>query len=166
MEQLFELPQKKKKKKIIKPSSPIQCETDYSYHDLLKRAYVLIDEMNNNLPTTKLKLPKLMLYKRGHKTIWSNFHEVCKLLNREIEHVIIYFSYELKTQINSNDDHCVIQGIFTIYQIENIIINYVKNYVVCKNCNDLKTELFKRERLCYIKCNQCLSVKTIEKIKK
>jgi translation initiation factor 2 beta subunit (eIF-2beta)/eIF-5 len=35
-------------------------------------------------------------------------------------------------------------------------------YVVCKECSSNKTELIKKDRVQFLKCNKCLSEKSIQ----
>jgi translation initiation factor 2 subunit 2 len=88
------------------------------------------------------------------KTILANLSDIAKKLKRNEDHVTQFLFAELGTNGSVDGSRrLVIKGRFQSKQIENILRRYIQDYVVCKTCKSLNTELGKGEnRLWYLTC--------------
>ena len=136
-------------------------EPDYEFTDLTNRLYSLLEGKTDNNKQDKLKImPKLATL--GNKTKILNFNSICQKLAREPTHMMKYFSVELSTDCNLNEENeLIITRIFKENAIVKVLTNYVDQFVKCKICDSYNTELLKDNRITFIKCLNCNSKQSI-----
>jgi len=138
----------------------------YTYEFLAKRVY---DSINNSgeQEKTKYTMKPPVVYREGtKKTIWVNFPEICKIMNRQPDHVLAFLLAEVGTtgSIDGNA-RFVIKGRFQPKHIENILRRYIAEYVKCHTCKTPETHLKKENRLLFMVCDKCGSTRTVTPIK-
>jgi len=141
------------------------------YPLLLHRFFVQLHDRHPDLigaSGKNYKIPPPQCFRDGNKkTIFANLLETSKRLKRNEEHVIQFLLAEMGTtgSVDGNK-RLVIKGKFSSKQIENILRRYIQEYVSCKTCRSLNTEIAKGEnRLWYITCQSCGSRRTVPAIK-
>jgi len=138
----------------------------YSYEFLAKRIYDLINASGEQ-ETVKYTMKPPVVYREGtKKTIWVNFPEICKIMNRQPEHVLAFLLAEVGTtgSIDGNG-RFVIKGRFQPKHIENILRRYISEYVKCHTCKTPETHLKRENRLLFMVCDKCGSTRTVSAIK-
>lgn len=138
----------------------------YNEDFLLNRVYDMIN--NNELLKKKSKiiLKRPTIIRQNKKTFITNFGDICNKVNRSEIDIKNYFDSELitieklsrKASITQTGI-LVITGIFQNNQIENILLEYIKKFVICFECSSSNTELIKENRILFLKCNSCKSNK-------
>lgn len=142
----------------------------YSYQTMLDRVYELLNKNNPEISNIKkYKLPTIQIIKNGpKKIIWLNFNEICKSMNRSVEHLFQYFLAELGTE-GSLDEHVrfIIKGRFAPLYIESILRKYIQEYVLCSSCHSFNTRMTRDSvsRLYFLFCNDCVCSKSVSNIK-
>lgn len=157
--------------------STAQTETEngpgLSYADLLSRFFKILKENNPELAGErsgpKFRIPPPVVQREGAKrTMFANVQEISQVLQRSPEHLIQYLFAELGTSGSiDGQKRLIIKGRFQPKQIEAILRKYVIEYVTCKTCKSMNTEL-KREsanRLHFIICKACGSTRSVSSIK-
>jgi translation initiation factor 2 subunit 2 len=178
----FNLSKKKKKKKKdnedIKNDDKKKYENkdyneedEYDYITLLERAFSMIREKNPNLVSRKKQIiPAPILHKLGSKkTMWSNFSNTVSVLNRGMDHIQSYISYEMSTDCSIDGNYrLIIKGKFSSKNLEPVLTKYIIEYVSCHMCRGHDTYLIKDPitRLTFLKCDMCKSTRSVEPIKK
>jgi len=124
-----------------------------SYEELLEKAL-------NELPTEvikrdRFKYPKVIAHREGSRTIIKNFSSIAKDLNRDETHVYKYVVKSLGTAGFLESGRVTLQGKFTESEVQKEVDNYIKEYVLCKECGAPDTEFRKEERVLFIKCLAC-----------
>lgn len=145
-------------------------DRDYTYDELLQRAFDLMREKNPDMVAGEkkrfvMKPPQVM--KVGtKKSSFSNFSEICKMLHRQPKHVLAFLLAELGTSgsIDGNNQ-LIIKGRFQQKQIENVLRKYIKEYVTCHTCRSPETILQKDTRLYFLQCETCGSRCSVASIK-
>jgi translation initiation factor 2 subunit 2 len=136
--------------------------TDHTYNtsELLDRLYSKLEECGKS----KITLTKLIVECKNRKTFIRNFSTVCQKLNRSPEAVKAFMVSEVQKDASISADGClVISGaMFRQPQIEKVFISYLTKYVQCTSCGSGNTEYIKKDRLVYLKCNRCMSEKSID----
>ncbi len=102
------------------------------------------------------------------KTVFTNFAEMCKAMNRNQEHVSAYLLAELGTSGNlDGQQRLVIKGRFLPKSFETVLRRYVNEYVLCPGCKSVDTLLDRDSatRLMHLRCQQCGASKTVTAIK-
>jgi len=141
----------------------------YLYQTMLDRVYELLNKNNPEISNIKkYKLPPIQIIKNGpKKIIWVNFNEICKCMNRTVEHLFQYFLSELGAE-GSLDEHVrfIIKGRFAPLYIESILRKYIQEYVLCTSCGSFNTRLTKDSvsRLYFLFCNDCVCSKSVATI--
>merc|ERR1712137_192679 len=150
--------------------SPIasKSEEDHTYEELLARAFKLIADRNPNLVAKKgktvLTIPEV--FRSTKKTVWHNFQQTAKNMNRPPDHLLAFSLAELGTTGTFDGNRrLVVRGRFNPRQLENVQKNYISEYVTCRNCKGEDTILKKENRLYFIQCQTCGATKTVQAIR-
>lgn len=118
-------------------------DRDYTYEEMLDRAFGILREHNPNLGggkrRTTLKPPQVA--REGtKKTVFTNFMELSKAMNRQHEHVQAYLLAEMGTSGSlDGQQRLIIKGRFAPKDFENILRRYVNE---CVPCDDFFTPHF------------------------
>ncbi len=124
-----------------------------SYEELLERAYRLMPE--KVIRRERFEIPKISVQREGNRTIIKNFSSIAKAINRNEEHIYKYLVRSLGTAGVIESGRLILQGKFTDKEIRKEIEDYVKTYVLCKECGSPDTEFVKEERILFVKCLAC-----------
>lgn len=146
-------------------------DRDYTYQELLDRVFGILKEKNPELTgerrRTVLKPPQVA--REGtKKTVFTNFMDMCKAMNRQQEHVSAYLLAELGTSGSlDGQQRLVIKGRFLPKSFETVLRRYVNEYVLCPGCKSVDTLLDRdtATRLMHLRCQQCGASRTVSAIK-
>eukprot|EP00775_Hariotina_reticulata_P009136 gene9136-9304_t len=146
-------------------------DREYTYDELLDRVFGILRERNPELTgarrRTVLKPPQVA--REGtKKTVFTNFMDLCKAMNRNNEHVSAYLLAELGTSGSlDGQQRLVIKGRFLPKSFETVLRRYVNEYVLCPGCKSVDTLLDKDSatRLMHLRCQQCGASRTVQAIK-
>ncbi|KAF2482659.1 domain found in IF2B/IF5-domain-containing protein [Neohortaea acidophila] len=142
-----------------------------NYESLLSRFFTLLHDSHPDLASAggkSYKIPPPQCLREGNKkTIFANIADICKRMKRTDEHVTQFLFAELGTSGSVDGSRrLVIKGRFQQKQIENVLRRYILEYVSCKTCRSMDTELNKGEnRLYFVTCNSCGSRRSVTAIK-
>ncbi|CCK69834.1 translation initiation factor eIF2 subunit beta KNAG_0D00820 [Huiozyma naganishii CBS 8797] len=147
-------------------------EVGLPYADLLSRFFSILRTNNPELAGDrsgpKFRIPPPVCLRDGKKTIFSNIQDISEKLNRSPEHLIQYLFAELGTSGSvDGQKRLVIKGKFLSKQMENVLRRYILEYVTCKTCKSINTELKKEQsnRLFFMVCKSCGSTRSVSSIK-
>lgn len=145
-------------------------DRDYTYDELLTRAFDIIREKNPEMASGKkqkfVMRPPQVVRIGTKKTSFANFTEICKILHRQEKHLLDFLLAELGTSGSVDGNlQLVIKGRFQQKQIENVLRRYIKEYVTCHTCKSLDTILQKDTRLFFLQCEICGSRCSVASIK-
>ena len=107
------------------------------------------------LDVDRVVIPKIRGHIQGNKTIISNFFQIADSLGREPEFFLKYILKELGTPGESNKPLVILGIKVSASRINDKINEFAKKYVVCKICGKPETNLTKKNRIKFIKCNAC-----------
>jgi translation initiation factor 2 subunit 2 len=134
----------------------------YSYDELLYRLHNY--KINENLQK-KINLPQMEIKRVNKLSIFFNFDVYCEKLNRPLEHVANFFKTETGANISINgQNQLIIQNIINQTKCESIMKNYIKNFVMCKQCKGIVSSMIKKNGLTFLECNQCNAKTSMGKI--
>lgn len=142
------------------------------YSQLLDRFYGILKEKNPELAggqQQRLKIPPPEVLRDGSKkTLFANVQQIAQVLQRNPSHLIQYLFAELGTSGSiDGEQRLIIKGRFQPKNIEDVLRRYIQEYVICRTCKSMNTEL-KREaanRLHFIVCKACGSTKSVTSIR-
>jgi translation initiation factor 2 subunit 2 len=144
---------------------------EYSYDSLLSRCYMLIQKRNPQVgdgkSANRLNLEPPKAARVGtKKTMLVNFSRICSQINRPAKHVMAFLFAEMGTTGSlDGSDQLLMKGKFSIPQYENVLRNYIREYVLCHTCRSKDTELNKDDRIFFLQCNSCKSRCSVASIK-
>jgi len=148
-------------------------EANYSYDELLQRMQVLLQDGDPSKAVSfgrvPIKMPPINLVRIGtKKTRWDNFQEICKCMNRTLEHVFQFLVAELGTEgsIDGNK-RLVLRGKYVPKGIESLLRKYIGEYVACTTCKSPNTSLSRDSvsRLYFVHCQSCGSSRSVAPIR-
>jgi len=129
----------------------------YSLEFLLDRTFKELNERDLN-KYNKLIIPKPDVIYVNRKTLFKNFREVCYKLNRKENDVKLFLDTELSTSSSIDiNGYLVINGNFKQVGIQKILGQYIKEFILCRQCNSSETEIMKENRITFLNCLKCLS---------
>jgi translation initiation factor 2 subunit 2 len=163
---------KKKKKdkckeKEIKPE--LEDSGEFEYDALLSRLYKLLKTNNPDLTDkVKRKLPPPEVICVSTRTVWTNFKTIYTEINRDVNHIKLFFLTELGTTGSiDGSDRLVLKGIYPQNTIEKLLRRYIVEYVTCHMCKSMTTVTVKDAitRISFMVCNSCGSQRSVTAIK-
>ncbi|KAG9288176.1 hypothetical protein G9A89_020482 [Geosiphon pyriformis] len=144
-------------------------DRDYTYPELLGRVFKILRQNNPELAGEKKRytiVPPSVHREGNKKTIFANVADICKRMHRQPEHVIQFLFAELGTSGSIDGSaRLVIKGRFQQKQIENVLRRYIVEYVTCKTCKSPDTILTKENRIFFMQCESCGSIRSVSAIK-
>lgn len=123
-----------------------------NYEELLNEAYKSIKPIEDK---GRFEIPKVQGHFEGKKTILTNFFQIASHIRRKPEHFQKFMLKELAVSGQKEGDRLVLNMKVSSEKINQKIEQYVKEFVICKECGKPDTELIKEDRLAFIHCLAC-----------
>lgn len=123
------------------------------YEKLLEEAHRKIKKVDSG--RSRFEIPKIEGHFEGKKTILTNFIQIASHIRRKPEHFQKFLLRELATSGNIEGDRLVLNNKIPSAKINAKIEDYVKEFVLCKECKKPDTELIKEDRLTFVHCLAC-----------
>ena len=124
-----------------------------TYEQLLDEAYKKVKKVD--IASGRFEIPKVEGHFEGKKTILTNFFQIVSHIRREPEHFQKFMLRELAASGHQDGDRLVLNIKVPSTKINQKIEQYVKEFVLCKECGKPDTELKKQDRLTFIHCLAC-----------
>src|SRR4030043_592339 len=124
-----------------------------NYEQLLNEAYGKVKRVESN--GDRFEIPKIEGHIEGKKTILTNFLQIASYIRRSPEHFQKFILKELATSGQREGDRLVLNNKIPSAKINAKIEEYVKEFVICRECGKPDTELIKENRLNFIRCLAC-----------
>lgn len=112
----------------------------------------------------RFEVPEAKGFVEGNKTIITNFFQIANYLKRPAEHLAKYLARELGTSFVLETNRVIFNRKLKIEKVNEKILDYVKEYVICKQCKKPDTELIKQDRFLFLHCMACGSRYSVPKI--
>lgn len=124
------------------------------YSQLLEEAYASLPKKQAG--SGRFEVPLADVLVAGSKTTLKNFDAVCAYVRRKPAQVAKYLSNELAAPGVIEGTRLVLQGKFMARAVNERMQNYVKLFVLCKECGKPDTNLVQVERNVYaLQCEAC-----------
>jgi translation initiation factor 2 subunit 2 len=124
-----------------------------NYEELLNEAYKKVKTIAGS--SGRFEIPKVEGHFEGKKTILTNFYQIASYIRRSPEHFQKFMLKELATSGQKEGERLVFNNKIPSEKINQKIEQYVKEFVLCRECGKPDTELTKEDRLTFIKCMAC-----------
>jgi len=129
---------------------------------MLDRLYLSLPEQTKT--KERFQMPEIQSLVQGTKTFIKNIPALLKLINREEKHLLKFITKELGVPTSSNEGKIIMAGKFADAKIKNAIENYIKNYVLCRECGKPDTKFIERKNIKMMKCEACGAVTSIKQL--
>jgi len=124
-----------------------------TYEKLLEEAYKKVKQIN--ISNDRFEIPKVEGHFEGKRTILTNFFQIASHIRRSPEHFQKFLLKELAASGHTEGDRLILNIKVPSAKINAKIEEYIKEFVVCKECGKPDTELKKEDRLTFIHCLAC-----------
>ncbi len=124
-----------------------------NYEQLLDNAYKKVKQVSGN--GERFEIPKVEGHFEGKKTIITNFFQIASYIRRNPEHFQKFLLKELATSGQKEGERLILNNKISSTKINPKIEQYIKEFVLCKECGKPDTELVKENRLTFIHCLAC-----------
>ncbi len=123
------------------------------YEKLLDEAYTKVKLVEGR--EGRFEIPPIEGHIEGKKTILTNFFNISSYIRRNSEHFQKFILKELATSGQKEGERLVLNNKIPSAKVNAKIDQYVKEFVICKECGKPDTELKKENRLNFIHCLAC-----------
>jgi translation initiation factor 2 subunit 2 len=132
----------------------MEAQTKADYEKLLTR---LREKLGNTTrkQASRLELPRPQVIWVGQRTIFRNFMDFAKALNRGPEKLLLYLNKELASAGYIAGERVIFLGRKEGSSFEALIDRYVKDYVICPVCGSPDTRTEKNKKLGFLLCEAC-----------
>ena len=130
-----------------------------NYEVLLDQAYKALPE--KSLSRERFEIPRLQVIVQGNKTIVSNFSRALKDLHRSEKHALKYFTSQAASAANIDGGRLVLKGVFMAQELQGFLDDYVKRFVLCKECARPDTKITEQKGIKMLKCTACGAISAI-----
>jgi len=123
------------------------------YEKLLEETYKNIKPIEHS--GERFEIPKIEGHIEGTKTVLTNLPQVASYLRRDINHLLRYLLKELATSGAIKQNRTLLQRKINSQKINEKIEDYVKEFVLCKECNKPDSELIRDKGFTFLHCLAC-----------
>jgi translation initiation factor 2 subunit 2 len=123
------------------------------YNKLLDEAYSKVKVVEGK--GGRFEIPQIEGHIEGKKTILTNFLAIASYIRRDPEHFQKFILKELATSGQMDGERLILNNKIPSTKINAKVEQYVKEFVICKECGKPDTELRKENRLNFINCLAC-----------
>ena len=124
-----------------------------TYEQMLDGAYKKVKQIDSS--GERFEIPKIEGHFQGKKTMLTNFFQIVLYLRRNPEHFQKFLLRELAAAGNTEGDRFVLNKKISSSKINEKIEQYIKEFVLCRECKKPDTELKKENRVLSLHCLAC-----------
>jgi translation initiation factor 2 subunit 2 len=121
------------------------------YSEMLKRARKNLPEVSRE---ERFEIPRAEVMPGKH-TVIRNFSEIAKKFRREPRHIAKFLFRGLAVPGNLTSSELILQGNIQPHIINQRILEYVKEFVLCNECGKPDTNMQKTDKILTLKCEAC-----------
>ena len=125
--------------------------TDYAA--LLKRGKAQIKE--EIVEHQRFEFPKVRGHLQGNRTVITNWHQIATELNRDLQQLNKYVLRELGAPGELTNTALIIGTKIASSKINKKLEQYIKDYVMCSQCNRPDTKVSTEKNINFLKCMAC-----------
>jgi len=123
------------------------------YEKLLEEAYKKVKQVGGT--GERFEIPKIDGHYEGKKTILTNFFQIASHIRRSPDHFQKFLLRELAVSGNIEGERLVLNMKVPRAKIDQKVEEYVKEFVLCKECGKPDTELKREDRATFLHCLAC-----------
>jgi len=131
-----------------------------NYEKMLDRLYMSLPKQA--LAKERFEMPVVESHIEGTKTIVKNFSSIIKLINRDEKHLLKFITREIGTSCSISEGRLILNGKFSEKNVTELIHNYIKEFVLCRECNRPDTKFIDRQGVKVMKCEACGAISPVK----
>jgi len=135
-----------------------------SYKDLFDRARGQLPE--KVFEQSRFEIPKIASVVEGNKTFIVNIRDVLTGIDREANHFLKYMAGELATSVTLEGTRAVFAGKHAKTTLQTLLERYVKEYVICGECEKPDTKFITESRILRKRCDACGASSAVKPLRK
>jgi translation initiation factor 2 subunit 2 len=124
-----------------------------NYEKLLEETYTKIKPIKHS--GERFSLPKIEGHLEGTKTILTNLPQISTYIRRDINHILRFLLKELATSGAIKQNRVILQRKINSQKINTKIEEYLKEFVICKECGKPDSELTREKGFSFLHCLAC-----------
>ena|SRR3989344_1920007 len=128
-------------------------DDDNEYTELLNSAYFGIKKVEGR--NERFEIPKAEGRFEGKKTVITNFLHIVSYIRRDPIHFQKFLLKELASPGIIDGERLVLVKTVPSAKINPKIEEYIREFVLCKECGKPDTELVKQDRISFVNCLAC-----------
>jgi len=133
-----------------------------TYEQMLKEAEKRISRDISKEGRLEIPPPNVII--QGNKTFITNFSDITNSIRRDPKHLAKFLFRELAKSGHVDNNRLILQGKVMKSLVQNKIDSYMKEFVLCKECNRPDTHIVKEDRLVFLKCEACGAKQPLRRI--
>ncbi len=130
------------------------------YDEMLKK----VTDVRKLNTGNRFEPPEVNSYQSGQKTI-IELDKFAAYINRQIGHISKYLMHELTAPGQIDGSKLILGGRFSKKSVQDKLNQYIKEYVICRECGSPETHLIREDRNYKIKCMGCGAEYPVGRIK-
>ncbi|MFC6976097.1 translation initiation factor IF-2 subunit beta [Halomicroarcula sp. GCM10025709] len=124
------------------------------YDDMLDRAIEESPEIDGT--SERFEVPDPEVRQEGNVTVFENFQQVCRRLDRDPDHVMQFLQNDVGTSGHIDESgRARLTGEFDAGRVANAVGEYVDEYVLCPECGLPDTRLEREQGAIIRRCEAC-----------
>ncbi len=131
----------------------ILINMDKKYEEMLEKAYATIPK--EALEHSRFEIPRVDSNIQGKKTFVKGITGILKEMRRDKKHFLKYITKETATSVTESGQNIIINGKFGAIQLNKIVENYFKQFVICPECGKPDTKIISQHGTKLMKCEAC-----------
>jgi len=131
------------------------------YKKMLDRLYEALPEKTKK--HERFEMPQADSFVQGTKTIVKNFSAILKTINRDEKHLFKFLTKETATAASVDESgRLILNGKFSQDQINTLLQSYIKQFVLCPECERPDTHAVEKQSVKMLKCEACGAVSAVK----
>lgn len=123
-----------------------------TYEEMLEDALKKVKAKDSG---ERFEIPVIESLIEGNRTIIRNFMQVCDILKRDQNHLLKFLTRETAAPGSIDGQRAILQAKIPNKVLQSKLNNYIRDYVICKECGRPDTKLIKEDRITFLKCEAC-----------
>ena len=131
------------------------------YEEMLDGLYKALPERTKK--HERFEIPQADSFLQGNKTIVKNFSALLKVIGRSEKHLFKFLTKETATAASVDESgRLILNGKFYPQQVNDLIKSYVKQFLLCPECDRPDTKVVEKQGIKMLKCEACGAVSAIK----
>ncbi len=131
------------------------------YEKMVDRLYDALPERTKK--HERFEMPEAVSFIQGTKTVVKNFSAILKVVSRTEKHLFKFLTKETATAASVDESgRLILNGKFSQQQVNDLVKSYVKQFVLCPECDRPDTKVVEKQGIKMLKCEACGAISSVK----